>query len=45
MIDRWRVVLTDENGIDIDLDMDLPDDVTERIDEIIESDNDVTWGT
>ena len=44
MIDRWRVVLTDENGVDSDLDMDLPDYVTEQIDEIIESDNEVTWG-
>ncbi|KKL56404.1 hypothetical protein LCGC14_2245740 [marine sediment metagenome] len=44
-IDRWRVVLTDENGIDSDLDADLPDYVTEQIDEIVESDNEVTWGT
>ena len=43
MIDRWRVVMTDENGTDIDLDIDLPDSVTKAIDEIIESDNDITW--
>lgn len=45
MIDRWRIVMTDENGTDIDLDMDIPDHITEVIDEIIESDNDVSWGT
>ena len=43
-IDRWRVVLTDENGVDSDLDMDLGDSTTEQIDEIIELDNEVTWG-
>lgn len=44
MIDRWRVVLTDENGVDSDLDADLPDDITERVDEIIMIDHEVSWG-
>ena len=45
MIDRWRIVMTDENGVDIDLDNDLPDYITQEIDEIVESDNEVSWGT
>jgi len=43
MIDRWRIVLTDENGIDSDLSADLPEHIAQEIDEIIEADNDVTW--
>ncbi len=43
MIDRWRIVLTDEDGIDIDLDMDISDYITQEIDEMIEEDNDVSW--
>ena len=45
MIDRWRVVMTDENGTDIDFDNDIPDYITQEIDDMIESDNDVTWET
>ncbi len=43
MIDRWRIVLTDENGVDLDLEDDLPDHVTEQIDKIVEANNTVTW--
>ncbi len=45
MIDRWRVVMTDENGTDIDLDLDLGEYIKQEIDELIESDNDVSWRT
>ncbi|KKN32336.1 hypothetical protein LCGC14_0814850 [marine sediment metagenome] len=45
MIDRWRIVMTDENGTDIDFDCDLGEYITEQIDEIIETNNDVSWGT
>ncbi len=45
MIDRWRIVMTDENGTDIDFDNDIPDYITQEIDDMIESDNDVTWET
>ena len=44
MIDRWRIVLTDENGVDLDLEDNLPDCVTKQIDEIVEASNAVTWG-
>ena len=43
MIDKWRIVLTDENDVDYDLGVDLSDDLTQRIDEIIEVEHDVTW--
>ena len=43
MIDRWRIVLTDENGVDLDLEGDLPDYITKQIDEIVEVNNAVTW--
>lgn len=43
MIERWRVVMTDENGVDTDLDAFLPECFTQQIDEIIELDNDVSW--
>ncbi len=45
MIDRWRIVMTDENGTDIDFDNDIPDHITQEIDDMIESDQDVTWET
>ena len=45
MIDRWRIVMTDEDGTDIDFDNDIPDYITTEIDDMIESDNDVSWGT
>ncbi len=43
MIEHWRIVMTDENGVDIDLDADLPDYIIQEIAEIVESDNDVSW--
>ena len=43
MIDRWRIVMTDEDGVDIDLDADLPDYISEQINEIIEEENIVGW--
>ncbi len=43
MIDRWRIVMTDENGVDIDLAEDIPDCVSQPIDEIIELHNVVSW--
>ena len=45
MIDRWRIVMTDKDGTDIDFDNDIPDYITTEIDDMIESDNDVSWGT
>ncbi len=44
MIDRWRIVMTNEKGTDIDFDDDLPDHITQEIDEMIESNHDVSWG-
>ncbi len=43
MIDRWRIVMTDENGKDIDLAEDIPDHISQPIDEIIELHNIVSW--
>ena len=45
MIDRWRIVMTDENGDDIDFDDDIPDYITQEIDGMIESEHEVSWRT
>ena len=44
MIEHWRIVMTNEDGIDIDFNTELPDWVTEEIDGLIEHENHVTWG-
>ena len=45
MIERWRIVMTNTDGKDIDLDLDLSDPTTQEIDEIIESEYYVRWRT
>ncbi len=44
MIDRWRIVLTNVDGVDSDLESDLSDSITKEIDEIVENDFEVSWG-
>ena len=43
-IDQWYICLIDENGAEERLNADLPDDITQRVDEMVEAEYDVTWG-
>ncbi len=40
---RWYVCLVDDKDREEMLCVDLPDDITKRIDEIIEIEHDVSW--
>jgi hypothetical protein len=43
IIDSWKIIMTTTEGEEIDLGTDLPESITEPIDELIEQEYKVSW--